>query len=258
MITLLNKFDDNYVIREKDILDVVTAYTRENNIGDYLTKTSFSSTSKHLGYYDANSNQMILNSKRIIKLAYSLFEKLKEKYPINENYSTYFINYFYLYILYHDLTHVKQRIKYEANNKDSLYNYLYELCTDLHQKDFVYYKQNQESLSMEIEANNSALLRAYNMMSYTKLPRNECQIMRLEYLLSVLANYERVNNYYIMTPIEKLNKEDSKFDLDRIYELLDKTRLSKIERLNLGLNITPREYDSIEKEKNKILTKLMK
>lgn len=257
MITLLNKFDDNYIIREKDILDVVKSYTRENNIGDYLSGISFSNTSNHLGYYDINSNQMILNSKKIIKLAYSFFEKLKEKYSINENYATYFINYFYLYILYHDLTHIKQRINYE-NNLDNLYSYLYKLCLDLHQNEFVYYNQNHGSFSMEIEANNVSLLKAYNIMSCTKLPKNECQIMRLEYLLSVLSNYEKINNYYIMTPLEKLNKEDSKINLDKIYELLDKAKLSKIERFNLGLNITPREYDSIENEKNKLLTKIKK
>ena len=52
MITLLNKFDDNYVMKEKDILDVASSYISANNLEPFLSDVVFDPNSGHLGHYN--------------------------------------------------------------------------------------------------------------------------------------------------------------------------------------------------------------
>ena len=37
MITLLNRFDDNYVIRKEDVLDLTAKYIRDNNLSGLVS-----------------------------------------------------------------------------------------------------------------------------------------------------------------------------------------------------------------------------
>ena len=48
MITLLNKFDDNYLIKEDDVYDIVFSYIKENNLTDELKDIVFSSSDNFL------------------------------------------------------------------------------------------------------------------------------------------------------------------------------------------------------------------
>jgi len=255
MITLLNKFDDNYIMKEKDILDVASAYISANNLESYLSDVVFNPNSSHLGHYNLKTKEIVLNDGKIVKFGYSLFDKLQNIHQIDEKYYTYFLNFYYLYIIYHELMHVSQRAKYELNaTSENIFNYLYELCTKLHQSDQIFYKNNHDLFPMEIDANNNGYLTAYNLMNYTKLPSKEVSIMKLQYLFSLIFNYQKENEK-IIAPIEKLAKENSIIDLNQIVKLTNETSLSKIERMNLGLSISLKEYDSIQKEKQKILLK---
>ena len=145
-----------------------------------------------------------------------------------------------------------QAMKYHRDN-NIVFQYLYELCTTLQNNDRVLYNKNHSLFPLEIDANNNGYLNAYNLLSYTKLPGRETKILYLQYLFSLLNNYQKINNFRILTPIERLAKENSSIDIDTIFKLLDETRLNKIERLNLGICITPREFNSINFEKVKIL-----
>jgi len=256
MITLLNKFDDNYIMKEKDILSIISSYIKENNLEAYLKDVSFIDNTNHLGYYNVKTNELVLNDERIIKFGYRLFDKLNNKFHLNEDNYSYYLNFYYLYIIFHELTHINQKAKFEKSNNDDLFNYLYELCMKLHQNDVMFYSKNHDLFPMEIEANNKGFLRAYNLMTYTKLPLKECRVIKLQYIHSLIKNYERINNYRIITPIEKLLDASDATEIRRINELLDNSRLSKIERMNLGVGITPREYDSIIREKAKCLIKI--
>ncbi len=254
MITLLNKFDDKYIISEKDILGIVLSYIELNGLDNYFKDIVFSSNSKFMGYYNTKTNEVVLNDDKIMKFCYRLYDRLVKTCKVDEEYYTYFINFYYLYIIYHELTHVSQKAKYEKEiNDNSLFNYLYEVCFKIREENNSLYGKYHNLFPMEIDANNNGFLTAYNLMQYTKLPGKECKIMHSQYLNSTSLNYEKVSDNRILTPIEKLAMETKCIDLDKVYELLENEKLSKLTRLNLGLPITEKEYDNIEKEKVKLL-----
>ena len=255
MITLLNKFDDNYIIREDDIYGIVSSYIRENDLSNELYDITFSNETNYLGSYNLNSKKIILNNERIWKYCYKNTDLLIVNYPSNTKYYTYYLNYFYLTVLFHELTHVLQKRKYDLiNNKiNNIYSYLYELCQTLKYCNEAFYNEYHNLFPMEIEARNESFLRAYNLMNHTKLPGGETKIMRLKYLQSLLLNYKKINKYVVNTPMNILSEASSDINIQDVFTLLDKSKLSKVERMNLGLNIKTREYNGIQKEKMKIL-----
>ena len=255
MITLLNKFDDNYIIQEKDVLEIINYYINENNLKDYLNDVIFSNHSKYIGCYDLKTNQIIFNDEKILSFCYRKYDLVHNKFFIDENSYTYFLNYYYLYIIFHELSHVMQKANYEKElmKNDNINSYLYELCRKMHYGNQAFYSKNHNLFPMEIDANNNGFLKAYQLMMYTKLPKKELRIMYLQYLFSLLENYTLINPYRVMTPVDKLSKINALIDINEISCLLHKSKLSKIERINLGLDITPKEYHRIEKEKEKIL-----
>ena len=259
MITLLNKFDDHYIIKEQDIIDIASSYIKANNLEGYLSDVIFDNNSKRLGNYNMRTKEIVLNDEKVIKLGYRLFDKLQEKYQLGEDYYTYFLNFYYLYIIYHELTHVSRRAKYENNlgKEINMFNYLYELCAKLHHKDLFFYKnkENHDLFPMEIDANNNGFLIAYNLMNYTKLPSKEVKVMQLQYLFSLKMNYEKISNFKITAPIEILADKNPNVNLYEIYDIARQTDLSRLERMNLGLPITPKEYEEVVKEEQKLLIK---
>ena len=147
-------------------------------------------------------------------------------------------------------------MQYEKTcDKNNISNYLYELSYRLKKDDPNLYKEYHNLFPIEIDANNTGYYKAYSLMSYTKLPSKECKIMQLQYLFSVLYNYDRLNTFRVMTPIEKLAELNPNVDLYKIFDLARQENISKMNRLYLGLPITSREYDGIVKEKQKLLTK---
>ena len=253
MITLLNKFDDKYIIKEEDVLEIVSFYLRSNNLDNYLKNTIFDDNENFLASFDTKNNIIIINNERVWKFCYKNSDNALEKYHFNEEYYSYFLNFYYISVLFHEMTHAKQKMEYENNLNSDLYNYLYELCRMLEYSDLSFYNKNHDLLPLEIEANNNGYLKAYQLMTYTKLPGKEASLMHLEYLKSLLSNYRRLNNYKVLAPMDKLHVKNPVIDIEKIYNLMDNERLSKMDRLNYGLDITPKEYDSIEKEKQKIL-----
>ena len=63
-----------------------------------------------------------------------------------------------------------------------------------------------------------------------------------------MLNYDRKNSYQVTAPIDILYTKDSSIDSNKINELLDASKYSKISRMNLGLPITTKEYDNVENE----------
>ena len=254
MISLLNKFDDNYVINEeKDILDIVSFYLKSNDLSDYLKDTFIDNKSSHVAYYDTKEKTIVLNSDKILEYCYKKANKTQLDYHVNDKYYTYYLNFYYISVLFHELTHAMQKMYYEKSNKESLYAYLYDLCRLLKFTNLAFYDKNHDLLPMEIDAANNGLLKAYQLMTYTKLPGKEVQVMHLEYLSSLLNNYRRVNDYKVLAPLDKLHVKNPIIDIEEIYKLMDNEKVSKIQRMNFGLDITPKEYDSIDKERQKIL-----
>ena len=246
MITLLNKFDDQYKIKEKDILDIAWSIIKENKLEEYLTDIRFNPDSPHIGDYSEKKKIITLNDQRIYTTVNELYKRLLIKHQIDDIYYTYFWNFYYLFIIFHEVEHVNQRAIYESGDGNKLSDLLYEKSISIKNKDNNLYKENHDLFPVEIEANNIGYLNAYKLMSHTKLPKREQRIMHLEYLKALLHNYQKTNKR-IITPMDKFSMLTSEININEINELLNNTRLSKIERMNHGLDINPSEYDSILK-----------
>ena len=252
MMDILSKINDNYVLEKKDILKIVELFFRENHLELYLNDIVFDNNSKYLGAYSIKDKKIILNDDKIIKSCYKFSDRLQKIYHIDENYYNYFLNYYYLYILFHELEHVKQ-VKKFYDHGTLLYQFLYDLCQRLHYNNPDFYHKNHDFFPMEIDANNNGYLRAYNFFSHTNLPIRDLEIMHAQYLFSLLYNYDKIGNKYISSPINKLCIVDKRINKDLIHKLVDMCKPTEEERLNLGLNITPHEYNSINNEKRKII-----
>lgn len=254
MISLLNKFDDGYVINEeKDVLDIVSFYLKSNDLTEYLKDTSFDNESVYLAYYNIKEKTIILNNEKIREYCHKNVERLKQDYHISDEYYTYYLNFYYMEVLFHELTHAIQKKNYEHAKENSLCVYLYDLCRLLECSDLSFYNQNHDLLPLEIDATNNGYLKSYQLMTYTKLPGKETMLMHLEYLKKLLSNYRKINSFKVLAPLDKLHVKNPIVDIEEIYKLMDQEKTSKIDRLNYGLDISPKEFDSIEKEKRKIL-----
>ena len=258
MLTLLNKFDDKYKMKEKDILDIAWSYIKENNLEEILKDVKFDPNSSYLGIYYNDSNTMVFNDERIYNKVNELYNELLSNYQIDENYHTYFWNLFYLYVTFHDVEHINQKAMHDNGYGSELFNYLYEACNNIKENDYNLYLENHSLFPTNIAADNIGFLKAYNLMDHTKLIKRELRIMYLEYLKLLLRNYERYNDKIIISPVDKLATLSNLISLDKITELLNNTKLSKIDRMNLGLSITPSEYDSIIKLENSQKIKIYK
>ena len=231
MITLLNKFDDHYVIEEVDILEIVKHYINENNLEMYLKDANFDNSIPDIAKYNPITSIISINMDKLTEVCNMWSNKLQKTYHIDDNNYSYLLNYYLLYSLFHELN-------------DELIAKNYNLYNNFH-----------DLFPMEIEANNMGLLYSYNLMSHTKLPNREKRIMHLQYINSLLSNYDKINKYHISTPFNKLCLQDSKINTSLFNELLNKSKLNKIERLNLGIDITPHEYNSLQRERIRLLIK---
>ena len=249
MITLLNRFDDNYVIRKEDVLNLAAEYIKNDNLSSLVSDVVI--TDEDRSTYDSDNQLVKFNIKEISEANQRLFEQLQKEYDIDGKYTSYYLNFYYLKHIYKVLVNISQKAKYEG--KEDIRGYLYDLCQSVSMDD-----KSRLLLPMEKEASNFGLLKAYNYLSYTKLPSKEAERMHLEYFKEVLLNYNRRNNYQVTSPIEVLNEMFPIIDMDELNRLLDESKLIKEERFHLGLPVTTKEYDSIQGEVNKRLVKTKK
>ena len=257
MITLLNKFDDHYVIEEVDILEIVKHYIHENNLEMYLNDATFDNSIPDIAKYNPITSIIYINMEKLMEVCNMWSNKLQKTYHIDDNNYSYLLNYYLLYSLFHEIVHAMQRKKHDLsfNDPNNLYTFLYELNDELIAKNYNLYNNFHDLFPMEIEANNMGLLYSYNLMSHTKLPNREKRIMHLQYINSLLSNYDKINKFHISTPFNKLCLQDSKINTSLFNDLLNKSKLNKIERLNLGIDITPHEYNSLQRERIRLLIK---
>ena len=95
----------------------------------------------------------------------------------------------------------------------NVYLFLYELCEKLERENQSFYDKNHDLFPMEIEANNNGLLKSYYLLSHTNLPKREKRILYLQYIISLLSNYEKTSNNFISTPLDKLYKEETRINI---------------------------------------------
>ncbi len=257
MNSLINKFNNNGIVNENDILNISSKFIHENKLEEYLKDVKFNNTINDIAVYSPLNSIIYINMQKLWETCYKWTNKLQASYKIDNNNYSYFLNFFVLYILFHEITHAIQKMKHDknCNNTDSVYIFLYELCEKLEIENRELYNKNHNLFPMEIEANNNGLLKAYNFMSHTNVPNHEKRIMHLQYISSLLSNYERVGKNHIITPFNKLYILENRINISKLNELLETENLDEIERLNLGLDIKINEYKSLQKEKVRLLIK---
>ena len=257
MITLLNKFDDHYVMKENDILETVYHYIVENGLELFIRDVTFNDKLDTIAKYSDSKNIIEINMNRLMEVCNMWATKLQKTFHIDNNNYSYLLNYYILFSLFHEITHAMQKKKHDALSltTNKVYVFLYELNDDLMNRNKDLYTRCHDLFPMEIEANNTGLLQSYNLMSHTKLPNREKKIMHLQYVDSLLSNYEKINKYRIKSPFNKLYNEDNKININLFNQLLNEVNLSKLERLNLGIDITPHEYNGLQREKIRLLIK---
>lgn len=247
MITLLNKFDDNYVMKENDLLEVVYHYIVENELELFIRDVNFNDKLDDIARYSDSKNIIEINMQRLMEVCTMWSNKLQKTYHIDDKYYTYLENYYLLFSLFHEISHASQKKQHDflGLTTNKVFMFLYELNEKLQYDNSDLYNRCHDLFPMEIDANNTGLLRSYNLMSHTKLPNREKKIMHLQYVNSLLANYEKINKYRIKSPFSKLYNEENRINMNLFNKLLNEAKLSKIERLNLGIDITPHEYNGL-------------
>ncbi len=101
MITLLNKFDDHYVIEEVDILEIVKHYIHENNLEMYLNDATFDNSIPDIAKYNPITSIIYINMEKLMEVCNMWSNKLQKTYHIDDNNYSYLLNYYLLYSLFY-------------------------------------------------------------------------------------------------------------------------------------------------------------
>lgn len=254
MISLLNRFDEEYIIKKDDILEISSKYAKENKVEPYLSDIIFTNNNGQLSTYNEKDKIITFNPKQILEECKRLLEELRKHHQIDEKYYYYYINYYYLHYIYKELTHLSQRKSIEEKDKEELYRYLIKVSNKFKESKPHIYKKIPELVPKEREAKNLGLYTAYDLMKYTKLPRKESKIMYLEYLKALISSYIK-NEDEIISPIELFSEIDKNIDLDKLKELINTSKVNEAEKMNLGLPLLEDEYNSMENNISKRLIK---
>ena len=140
---------------------------------------------------------------------------------------------------------------YGDKSLDNAFRYLFDVSRECSDNGFV--SCDKKLLTpMEIEANNRARYRAYLLLRSTKLPTKKSEILRYHFLISLIEYYGVEG----IPPINKVANEFENIDLDRLNELMNNTRMSVKEKMNLGLEVDPRIIDYVARRSEKVLRKI--
>ena len=256
-MTLLERVNNRELLEKEDILKLVANYIHKNGLELFITDFKFDDNHEEIATYNSTNCFITFNNIKAWEECHKHINKFKELYQISDKYDSYLLNFFYLYFVFHELIHADQKKNHDllSSKMNHVYLFLYELCDKLYCDDKSFYEDNHDLFPMEINANNNGLLYASNIINHSNIPRRESNILRLQYNRSLLSNYNKVNKYRVISPFEKLYNKNKRININLLNELLNEKDLTKIERVNLGLDITSKEYDYLQKEKVRLLIK---
>lgn len=233
MITILNKFDDGYIIGDhnveqniKDIHDITSVFLKMYGIDDKEIKLS--NDSGIICAYDYYSNYAMLNAEKALE------ESMKFASDFPEEYRSYYVNYYFLYFIHYLVMHLVQSQMYGQQNSDNPLRYLYDVSEKSSQNGIV--TCNESILTpMEIEARNMARKRAWQIMRSTKLPMKDVALFHYYYLSMLIEKYGDDG----LSPIEMMPLDNTNIDLEKLFQLMENTGIGIKDRINLGLPVSP-------------------
>ena len=97
MITLLNKFDDHYVMKENDILETVYHYIVENGLELFIRDVSFNDKLDTIARYSDFKNIIEINMQKLMDVCNMWATKLQKTFHIDNNNYSYLLNYYILF-----------------------------------------------------------------------------------------------------------------------------------------------------------------
>ena len=150
MITLLNKFDEEYTIKKDDILEISAKYAKENKVEPYLNDILFTNNGI-ISSYNEKDKIITFNPKNILEECKKLLEELRKNHQIDDKYYYYYINYYYLHYIYKELTHLSQKKALDEKDKE-LYRYLIKASNKFKENKPHIYKKIPELAPKEREA----------------------------------------------------------------------------------------------------------
>ena len=238
---LIEAINNKEIINEDIVLELVLQYIEQNNLDDYLNDFRYHYKSCD---YIICDKLITFNEDITLDLANKLYNYLNNNYGIDEEYKSYVINFFYLFQVYHELTHPFQHKRDDGGYKRS-YSYLDKLSHDLMRKNIDYYKTDEghNLFPTEIEADNIGFSTSYKILKKTNIPKRELKILYGYFLGIMLYDYQVVfNEKRIISPIEKLSNSIDNINMNKLMEITEEDKLNFLERIKFGLPITFDEY----------------
>lgn len=253
MDKIINIINSGKIIETDDILKIISLYIKFYNLDKYVKDVYFDPTNIYPALYIIKDNIIVFNDKKIIDSAYKLYDLIYNVYKIDENSFKYILNFYYLYLIYHELEHAKQKMIYETSDNE-LFSYLYEIRERLHlKKDF--YDQYHDLFPMERQAINSGNMKAYQLICHSNITIKERHVLYLLYLIRRAYNYHYKKNVKVISPINQLF-ELAKGDINILNNLIMNSNLSIDDKIDYGLDIDYPDYINLRKEKHTLYKKI--
>ena len=250
---IINIIDGGKIIETDDVLKIVSSCIKYYNLDKYVKDVYFDSNNIYPANYVIKDNVIVFNDQKIIESAYRLYDLIYDIYKIDENNYKYIINFYYLYVIFHELEHAKQKMIYETSDNE-LFNYLYEI-REILQLNRNFYDEYHDLFPMERQAINSGNIKAYQLMCHSNLSERECNVLYLVYLIRRLCNYHCKNDAKVISPINQLF-ELAQGNINILNNLIMNSKLSTDDKIDLGLDINYPEYLNLRREKHILYKKI--
>lgn len=251
MKTIIDTINNKEIIKEEQANNIVSLYIKKKELEKYLKNDIQYNDDKTC--YSRADRIITFNESYTFKLANQLYNYLNNYFGINDNSYSYYINFYYLYRIYHELTHSYQYKRDEIGYKHS-YSYLHLINNRLITKNNDYYEDvdGHDFFPMEIEADNIGFSMAYKIMKMTDISKRDLKVLYTYYLSTFLYNYSiESSEKRIISPIEKLSFVTKGIDMIKLIEIIKQDNLNLLERVKFGLPITFLEYFLLyQKQKN--------
>ena len=113
MDKLIEKINSNYVITIDDMRNIAEEYVLKHHQEEYFNGVISNPKSRYAACYDYRTNNIVLNDEKIVQNGYRLFDENQKEYHISGRNFTYYLNYYNIYVIYHELIHLSQQAQFE-------------------------------------------------------------------------------------------------------------------------------------------------
>jgi len=241
---IIDKINNLGIIDQDDYLNIGYLHCKRNRNLRILKDIKFDDTVDYIGAYHPDCQDIIFSFPKIVNSVEQAIEKQNKIIKLSKEDEIYLRNFYYLYVLFHELRHVEQHYDHDYNSltTDPLVLYLYELCDELERNKKTLYDEFHDLFPTEIDANYHGFIDSLNLISRTIAPPRIKNIMLYTTLKSPILNYSRVKKRDISSPFDKLLALDTSINTEIMDKFLTDKNLDLEEKISYGLNISLVDY----------------